>query len=114
MDKKKQDTAKVLAQAHFEVEPNLKHVFVLEPINGNDQNEPIALLEVLEGTIERGIEPIAFTADPDRGIDYPSVIVEVSPREFEEIWDKNLDGQLGLDIQCKGWKLGKELKQKED
>ena len=60
----KQDTAKALAQAHFEVEPYLKRVFVLNPINGNDPNEPIALLEVVEGTIERGIEPIAFTAVP--------------------------------------------------
>lgn len=81
----KLQTAKNLAKSHFAIEPNMKRIFLLEPLKPQDPEEPIKLLEVVEGTIERGIEPVGFTADPDRGIDYPSVIVEVSPSEYEEI-----------------------------
>ncbi len=104
MSKTKRKTAGILARAHFQVEPNLKHVFLLEPINEADATEPIALLEVVEGTIERGIEPIAFTADSARGIDYPSVIVEVSPIEYQKIRANRLD------ISCRGWTMGEEFK----
>jgi hypothetical protein len=100
--KNKQETAQALAKAHFAVEPNLKLVYLLEPVNECDPTEPIKLLEVVEGTIERGIEPIGFTADPGRGIEYPSVIVEVSPREYEAIRKSALP--LGF-----GWTIGAEL-----
>jgi hypothetical protein len=84
-------------------EPNLKYVYLIEPINEEDPSDPIKLLEVVEGTIERGIEPIAFVSDPARGIEYPSLIIEVSPNEFEAI----RNGQLGFGNQ--GWILGTEL-----
>lgn len=99
----KRETAERLAKAHFEVEPNLKYVFLLEPINEQDPDDTIRLLEVVEGTIERGIEPIAFTADPEHGIEYPSMIVEISPREYQRIREGKLD--LG----ARGWKVGREL-----
>jgi len=82
---KKSDTARNLAKAHFANEPNLKHIRLLEPVNEQDPRDPIKLLEVVEGTIERGIEPIAFPADRARGIEYPVLIIEVSPREYERI-----------------------------
>jgi hypothetical protein len=63
--------AKRLATAHSQVEPNLKRIHLIEPTNGQDPNAPIKLLEVVEGTLERGIEPIAFTPDPAHGIEYP-------------------------------------------
>jgi hypothetical protein len=100
----KRETAETLAKAHFEVEPNLRRVFVLERGGGETPDEPIALLEVVEGTIERGIEPIAFTADLAHGIPYPSVIVEVSPKEYEDIRNSRLD------FGPHGWRLGEELK----
>ncbi len=92
MKKSKFETAKWLAKAHFGVEPNLMRVLLIEPLDNEDPNDPIKLLEVVEGTIERGIEPIAFTADPARGIEYPSIIVEISPTEYESI----LRGELGF------------------
>src|SRR5271170_977484 len=79
------EAARSLAKAHFAVEPNLKRAFLIEPLDSEDPREPIKLLEVVEGTIERGIDPLAFTADPARGIDYPSIIVEVSPAEYENL-----------------------------
>lgn len=99
----KLETAKRLAQGHFEVEPYLKKAFLLEPVNEDDPKDPIKLLEVVEGTIERGIEPIAFGAEPEYGIQYPSVIVEISPREYEAL----LTGKLDFGI--RGWALGTEL-----
>ncbi|MCB2264356.1 MAG: hypothetical protein LGR52_15675 [Candidatus Thiosymbion ectosymbiont of Robbea hypermnestra] len=104
MKKTKWETADRLARRHFEVEPNLKHIFLLEPVNERNPSEPIKLLEIVEGTIERGIEPITFAADPTHGVDYPSMIIEVSPSEFRHI----RDGRLGL--QDHGWTLGKELR----
>ena len=58
----KLETARKLAKAHFQVEPHLKYVFVLKPLHDQDPKDPIRLLEVVEGTIERGFEPIAFGA----------------------------------------------------
>ena len=102
MRKSKLETAEILAKAHSEVEPNLKRVYLIEPIDDQNPDDPIKLLEVVEGTTERGIEPIAFTADPARGIEYPSIIVEISPTEYEAIVP---DGKLGYD----GWTVGREL-----
>ena len=102
MRRSKWETAESLAKGHFKVEPNLKRIFLLEPMNEHDPDEPIKLLEIVEGTIERGIEPITFVADPMHGIDYPSMIVEVSPNEFQHI----CNGKLNL--ADRGWMVGKE------
>jgi len=103
MKKSKLETAKSLARAHFDIEPYLRRIHLLESTNEEDPHEPIKLLEVVEGTIERGIEPISFVADPARGIEYPSLIVEVSPTEYEAIRSGRLDfGNYG-------WTLGTEL-----
>jgi hypothetical protein len=103
MRKSKLETAKSLAKAHFGVEPNLKRICLLEPADNQDPDDPIKLLEVVEGTIERGIEPVAFTADPAHGIEYPSIVVEISPTEYEAI----RDGKLGFGNFH--WTLGEEL-----
>lgn len=103
MKKSKLETATDLAKKHFGVEPYLKHVFLLEPVDEEDPDEPIKLLEVVEGTLERGIEPIGFVADGAHGVEYPVVIVDVSPNEYEAI----REGKLVLDND--GWRIGKEL-----
>jgi hypothetical protein len=99
----KQETAKTLAKIHFANEPNLKHIHLLEPVNEDDPRDPIKLLEVVEGTLERGIEPITFPADPARDIEYPVLIVEVSPREYLAI---KSDAE---ELEKHGWKIGREL-----
>ena len=103
MKKSKLETAKSLAQAHFGVEPNLRRVCLIKPYNEQDPNDPIKLLEVVDGTIERGIEPVGFTADPAHGIEYPSIVVEISPTELEGI--QKQAGKLGF----RDWTLGEEL-----
>jgi hypothetical protein len=103
MKKSKLETAESLAKGHFRVEPNLKHIHLIEPVDDQDPNDPIRLLEVVEGTIERGIEPIGFTADPARGIEYPSIIVEISPAEYNSV----RNGRVR--IADRDWTIGKEL-----
>ncbi len=100
MKRTKLETARLLAKGHFQVEPQLKRVHLIE--SDDDHDLTIKLLEVVEGTIERGIEPIAFPPDLARGIEYPSEIIEVSPREYADILAGKLDlGSLG--------KMGQEL-----
>jgi hypothetical protein len=103
LKKSKSETARNLAKAHFANEPNLRHVRLLEPVNEDDQRDPIKLLEVVEGTLERGIEAVAFPADPSRGIDYPVLIIEVSPREYENIMAD------ASSLKPHGWSMGSEL-----
>jgi hypothetical protein len=103
MKKTKLETATDLANKHFGVEPYLKHIFLLEPLREEDPDEPIKLLEVVEGTLEQGIEPMGFVADPAHGTDYPFVVVDISPHEYESI----LEGKLVLDDE--GWTIGREL-----
>lgn len=102
MRRSKKQVAKKLAESHFQTDPHLKHIFLLTSANEDDPEEPIKLLEVVEGTLERGVEPIGFAADPARGIDYRSVIVEISPREYG-------NGNLRRDLKHRGWQIGEEL-----
>ena len=96
------ETAELLAKAHLLAEPNLKIVRLIEPLAEENNQEPIKLLEVVEGTIERGVEPIQFSADPARGVDFNSTIVEVSPKEYKDICDGKLEFNAG-------WVLGRIL-----
>jgi hypothetical protein len=99
----KLETANRLARTHRENEPNLRHVRLIEPLEESDPREPIKLLEVVDGTIERGIEPIAFPANPGLGIDYPVLIIEISPREYKDT--QRISGSL----RNHGWSIGAEL-----
>jgi|ERR1035437_3076412 hypothetical protein len=103
MKKSKLETAKSLAEGHFRVEPNLKHIHLIEPLDEQDPKDPIRLLEVVEGTLAMGIEPIGFTADPAHGIDYPSVIIEISPEEYKTVFS------AGFRFGNRDWTIGEEL-----
>jgi len=100
----KLETAKRLAKAHFQVEPHLQYVFLLRPLDDQDPKDPIRLLEVVEGTIERGFEPVAFAPDPARGIDYPSLVIEISPAEYKSV---KREGQVRLGNHV--WEIGEEV-----
>ena len=104
MKKSKLETAKSLANAHSQVEPNLKRIYLIQPLNDQDPNDPIKLLEVVEGTIELGIEPVGFVPDPARGMEYPLMIIEISPAEYESM---RTAGEVRLGNQ--DWTIGEEL-----
>jgi hypothetical protein len=95
------ESAKNLAEKHYQLEAGLKRVIrcsgsadILE-----QAQEPIKLLEVNEDTVPTGVMPLGFDAAPDAGIRFPSVIIEVTPEEFEKIQTKELKLPKGWEIQ---------------
>jgi len=101
MSSPKLEAARKLAKAHFRVDPQVRRIHLIQPNHDQNPDEPIKLLEVVEGTLECGILPVGFVPDPAHGLDYPSVIVEVSPREYEAI--------EGGKLNFKDWTVGEEL-----
>jgi hypothetical protein len=97
--------AEALARMHFSVEPGMKQIFRLHAPAGKeqDQQEPIKLLEINEATVPAGMMPLYFGPSPASGIAFPSMILEITPDEFEMVQS----GQLALP---EGWKLGEELR----
>lgn len=86
----KDEEAKYLASCHYEIESGMSQVFrMISPDNAEHElSEPIKLLEVNANTFPSGIMPIGFGPLPASGLHYPSIIVEVTPQEFEKIRSK--------------------------
>ncbi len=97
----KQEAARKLAQAHYLVEEGLVGVFRIVSKAETDA-EPIKLLEVNRDTVPTGIMPLGFDAAPERGIPYPSVIVEVTPEEYRQI-------QSAVLRLPNGWQIAEEI-----
>ena len=97
----KREAARRLALAHYCVESGLERVFRLASPEESD-TEPIKLLEVNRDSVATGILPLGFAAAPIRGIPFSSVIVEVTPAEFEKI----RSGELTLPG---GWQMVEEI-----
>jgi hypothetical protein len=97
----KNEIAKLLAEAHRAMEPAINRIVRLVADREDEVREPVKLLEVNPATSPSGIFPIAFIADPPR-VPYPSVVVEVTEAEFEQI----TTGTLPLPS---GWRLGDTL-----
>lgn len=93
----KDEAARKLAEAHYSVEPGISQIFRITGSADLEStpNEPIKLLEVNEDTIASGIMPLNFDAAPAHGIEYPSVIVEVTPEELKQIQTKKLQLPAG-------------------
>lgn len=102
MDRTKDGMMKRLIHAHFDIEPDIDLIVEIigEDVQGRD--EAVKLLEVNRATTEAGIQPIHFGPDAAHGIDLPSVIVEVTPEEFDRIER----GDLALP---NGWRLGRRF-----
>lgn len=100
----KEESARTLAQKHYELESGLTKIFWFKgPSDAADNSrEPIKLLEVNEDTFSSGVMPLHFAAMPSMGIPYPSVIVEVTPDEYNLIEAKKLSLP-------KNWETPKEL-----
>ncbi len=96
----KDDEARELAQKHYQIEDGITQIFrVTQSAELEaDPNAPIILLEANTNTIPSGVMPIRFGPEPDIGIHYPSVIVEVTPEEFQRIQAQ------GLELPA-GWRL---------
>ena len=90
------EEAAALARAHYEVDPGLRAVYRLEGPDPNDLR--IKLLEVNEQTVPTGIVPVGFPAHPASGLHYPSIVIEVTPQEYEAIRHRQLDLPAGWEV----------------
>ena len=104
LGEEKARVAKDLAKRHYESETGLTKIIRLS--GGAEVEvtalEPIKLLEVNENTFASGIRPLQFGPAPASGVMFPSVIVEVTPDEFNKIQTEELKLP-------RGWVLGEEL-----
>ena len=98
-----------LARKHYEIESGLTQIFRLTDTAEATvtRGAPIKLLEVNANTSESGIMPLHFGPAPASGIPYASVIIEVSPHEFQKI----RSNELKLP---EGWSIGEELPRPPD
>jgi hypothetical protein len=97
----KEAAARELAHLHFLAEPSVTQVFRLagsQEAEGRPE-EPIKLLEINPDSFASGILPLHFAAAPERGIPYPSIIVEVTPDEFDLIRSRKLTLPPSWEIQ---------------
>ncbi len=104
MAKDRVDAARELARKHYEIESGITRIIrFTNPADGQiDRAEPIKLLEVNENTVPSGVMPLFFGPAPASGIDYSSVIVEVTPDEYKKI--ESLELTLPV-----GWIDGEEM-----
>ncbi|MDA1053253.1 MAG: hypothetical protein O3C40_22605 [Planctomycetota bacterium] len=101
MTTKAEGEARKLADVHYNIEPGITEIYRVtgSAQDGGQADEPIILLEVNENTIPSGIMPLSFGPSPAIGFEHSSIIIEVTPDEFESI--KRLDMPLP-----NGWRLG--------
>jgi hypothetical protein len=99
----KDEVASRLAQAHYIVEPGITRIvrLVKDGDAEADPSEPIKLLEVNDSSLPLGMRPIYFRPHMASGIVYPSVIVEITPEEYDRFVCG--DDQLRLP---EGWSVG--------
>jgi len=103
MNRTKEAIAQRLAEAHYAIEPGIELIIQLlaSPEREADPKETIKLLEVNNDTTADGIHPVFFGPHAASGIVYPSVIIEVTPDEYEQI-------QRDSAKLPNGWRLGHE------
>ena len=88
--------AQALADAHRGIEPSIVRIRRITSPDESDPSEPVKLLEVNPDTSPSGIVPIYF--GPSSKVPAPSVLVEITPKEYDDIER----GDLKLPP---GWKL---------
>ena len=83
----KDAAARSLADKHYQIESGMTEIFRISGRDDveSDPNEPIKLLEVNRNTISTGIMPIQFGPSPAAGVHFPSIILEITPAEYEQI-----------------------------
>lgn len=99
----KGDVARLIAASNHELDPSLTLIHRIEaPGKEEDPSEPVKILEVTPNTPVAGIMPLYFEAHPPSGQEYPCIIVEVHPSEWEQL----RTGALELP---NGWRIGERL-----
>jgi len=104
MDRSKEAVAQRLAEAHYAIDHAVELIvqLVAAPEKEQDPKEPIKLLEVNRDTTASGIVPVFFGPHAASGTFYPSIIIDVTPEEFERI-------QRDSSTLPNGWRIGREF-----
>jgi hypothetical protein len=93
-NERKNRVARALAEAHFGVESGISRIFRLslaDEAAEDSEQEPVKLLEINSDTVPVGIQPVYFGPHARSGLDYPSIIVEITPEEFERLVRRELE-----------------------
>ncbi len=101
--------AEVLARKHYEIDEGVSQIFrITDAVEATViRGAPVKLLEVNANTSESGIMPLRFAPAPASGIPFASIVIEVSPNEFQKI----RSNELKLPD---GWSIGEELPKPAD
>lgn len=84
-----------LAAAHRKVDSATSTIKFF-PMTGADE---VCLLEVSAAAPTTGeVLPFRFGADATHGVEYPSVVILVSPNEWQDIQSKKLPLPVGWDL----------------
>jgi len=83
--------ASELAQAHYNLEPNISKIIELLPLSGGAPNaNPVALLEVVSGMPKVAIRPLLFPARVEGAAWYPPVVlIQVTPEQYQKLQTNN-------------------------
>ncbi len=100
----KKESAEKLAKLHREIEPGISHVirFLGDPDSERNPVEPIKLLEVNANTIASGVYPIHFGPAPKIEVPFATVIIELTPSEYQSLRANEL-------VLPDGWTKAEEL-----
>jgi hypothetical protein len=99
----KEQAAQFIADAHFRLDHGVSRIFRLVGPREMESSDPVKLLEINPMTPEAGIMPVALGASPAHGFPYSTVVIEISPTEFEQV----AAGALALPD---GWSIAEELR----
>ena len=100
MNAAKVESARSLAAYHSNYDPEVLQVIRLDAANEEMVEEPIKLLEINASSVPCGIVPVYF--GPSSLVPFASVVIEVTPDEFQQIQAKLLPLP-------DGWCLGEVL-----
>ena len=89
-----------LAEAHYQIEAGIREIYRIKSVPDREVaiEEPIMLLEVNENTIASGVMPIHFGPAPAYDIHYSTVVVEVTPDEYQQLRANQLKLPAGWEI----------------
>jgi hypothetical protein len=83
----KDEEAQKLADSNYQIEPAITEIYRLwgpAEIEARS-DEPIKLLVINRDTIPTGIMPLGFPPRPGDVIHFRSIIVDITPEEYEQV-----------------------------
>lgn len=82
--------AERIAERDYEAISSIEHICRLIGDDEHRPDEPVKMLEVDSETIPSGMQPLCFGHCPEQGINYPCILISVTPEEFDCIEDGSM------------------------